>query len=500
MRYFRLLPMNQHTTPSNGHAVSPQLVARMAALRDQSALAEPVVDALTDLITSAADEALFRTNPYRFADWLKLNRPQALDLFLYAAHAGVFDLDWGVVCPNCGSFITTPGGLRAVRTTTHCTFCRVDVPASPDDNIEVAFTVTPAVRRIRFHSEATIDLDRDWLHLFFSTNRELHPAVHDVMRDSLVRFCRLSPGDRETVHVQLEPGLYAVDIPRLHVNGLFDVQDGEPTHELTFDLYEQRIVPDSATLGTGPLRLTFHNRTGKTVVYAIMKDPYTIIREQMPPAMVANFTWRSFQPYVTAKQVATSQVFRDLFRAESIPSDLGVSFRSMTFLFSDLKGSTQLYERVGDIRAYEIVREHFTLLSEITQEMGGAVVKTIGDAVMASFAEPLPALHAALLMRRAIARLSIDGAPLQIKIGLHAGPCLAVESNDRLDYFGRTINIAARVQASADAGEIVITDPIFAADGALDAITAAGLRCVSNCGTLRGIDDQMQLHRLVMAG
>src|SRR4029079_8396834 len=116
---------------------------------------------------------------------------------------------------------------------------------------------------------------------------------------------------------------------------------------------------------------------------------------------------------------------------------------------------------------------------------GGAIVKTIGDAVMASFADAASAMRAATRMNQAIERLG-EGE-LSLKIGLHTGPCIAVELNDRLDYFGRTVNIAARVQGIAAAGEIVCTEAVLRAPGVRDAVAAAGLRAEEASVALRGI-------------
>ena len=98
------------------------------------------------------------------------------------------------------------------------------------------------------------------------------------------------------------------------------------------------------------------------------------------------------------------------------------------------------------------------MLSEIVASEAGAVVKTIGDAVMATFPTPDRALAAALRMRDSIK--DIRDGDLLIKIGIHEGPCLAVTLNDRLDYFGQTVNIAARVQSLADAKAIFATKPV----------------------------------------
>ncbi|MFL5159484.1 MAG: adenylate/guanylate cyclase domain-containing protein [Microvirga sp.] len=67
-------------------------------------------------------------------------------------------------------------------------------------------------------------------------------------------------------------------------------------------------------------------------------------------------------------------------------------------LFTDLKGSTDLYDRIGDLNALSLVQQHFERLRDVTVRHGGAIIKTIGDAVMAAFVEPADAVRAALAM------------------------------------------------------------------------------------------------------
>src|SRR6266404_1230250 len=68
------------------------------------------------------------------------------------------------------------------------------------------------------------------------------------------------------------------------------------------------------------------------------------------------------RPFVTAKRMLSNQTFRDIYRTDTLDVDQGLKITSLTFLFTDLKGSTALYERVGDIVAYDLVREHFRVL------------------------------------------------------------------------------------------------------------------------------------------
>ena len=168
------------------------------------------------------------------------------------------------------------------------------------------------------------------------------------------------------------------------------------------------------------------------------------------------------RPFLTAKRLLTNQTFRDLYRTDTVAVDQRLKITSLTFLFTDLRGSTELYERVGDLNAFDMVRAHFQVLQEIVASEAGAVVKTIGDAVMATFPTPDRAVAAAIKMREAMRELNAKsgGEDLLLKIGVHEGPCIAVTMNDRQDYFGQTVNIASRVQGLATSQAIFVTSAV----------------------------------------
>src|SRR6185437_10449918 len=125
-------------------------------------------------------------------------------------------------------------------------------------------------------------------------------------------------------------------------------------------------------------------------------------------------------------------------------------------LFTDLRASTRLYRQIGDAPAFGVVLDHFDVLRAAVAAEGGAVVKTIGDAVMATFQRPVAALHAVLAAQRALASPAAGARPLRLKAGLHYGPCIAVTLNDRLDYFGSTVNIAARLVGLSGGSDIIL--------------------------------------------
>ena len=204
----------------------------------------------------------------------------------------------------------------------------------------------------------------------------------------------------------------------------------------------------------------------------------------------------TMQPFLSGAEVLSNQTFLDLFDTETIVAGEGLAVRRLALLFTDLQGSTALYERIGDMKAFDLVRRHFGQLRESITGHSGALVKTIGDAVMASFIDPLDALRAALEMRTRIASFNVQagGDLIAIKIGLHAGACLAVTLNDRLDYFGQTVNIAARVQALAERDEIVVSDDVLAVDGAAELV--AGLDVEATTVQLRGVGGEVRVHRI----
>jgi len=169
---------------------------------------------------------------------------------------------------------------------------------------------------------------------------------------------------------------------------------------------------------------------------------------------------------VSGHRLLTMQTFRDLFPRETIPPNESLVIRRVAILFTDLVGSTALYSRQGDSRAYNLVRQHFNRLFQVVDEHNGAVVKTIGDAIMAAFTVPADALQAAIAMHQQLKSLNQQLAlppedQLILKIGIDMGPCISVNLNERIDYFGITINTAARVQATSKGNDIAVTDALL---------------------------------------
>jgi class 3 adenylate cyclase len=156
-----------------------------------------------------------------------------------------------------------------------------------------------------------------------------------------------------------------------------------------------------------------------------------------------------------------------------------------------------MYERLGDLNAYSLVQEHFALLNAAAERHSGAIVKTIGDAVMAVFSRPTDAISAALHILADVDRFNREhSAPAVIlKIGAHCGPSIAVTLNENLDYFGQTVNVAARVQSLAEAGEICISEALYTAPGVRQLL--AGRNVVAFDAPLRGVEGTASVYRIM---
>ncbi len=196
----------------------------------------------------------------------------------------------------------------------------------------------------------------------------------------------------------------------------------------------------------------------------------------------------TFRPFLPGKRLLMTQSFRDNFRSEVVRAAEGIAVRDVTLLFTDLKGSTALYERLGDLNAYMQVQLHFERLLDVTVNRNGAINKTIGDAVMAAFLTAADAVSAALDMRNAAEELNQGRAQRDfiLKIGIHRGAAIAVTTNDRLDYFGQTVNVASRVQNIAGGDEICLTEDVYRSAGVADALAPYARRTAK--ARLKGIE------------
>jgi class 3 adenylate cyclase len=440
------------------HAPLPDAVRRRVTAQAEALAArgEPLAGQLAAHLLDAPEVELERMRPRRLARrWGAVPR-EVVETCLAAVREGMLTLRWDLVCPQCRGAKVTATSLDQLPQGAHCSSCNIDFEGDFARNVEVTFEPAPTVREIATGG-----------------------------------FCLANPHESEHIKVQrhVRSGDGKVSAFVTLPDGEYRARTVEPGPSADF-MVENGCIPSITLTSDGPV---IGDDAGSGIQFANLTDTdrYIVIEDR-----------RWAQDALTAHEATTMQAFRDLFADAVLRPGDQVAIGRIAFLFTDIKGSTDLYNRVGDARAYGFVREHYAVLTRAVREHDGAVVKTIGDAVMAAFTDPANALDAALAIRDDIARFNrhlaeetgAEGVAILVKVGLHSGACIAVTLNDRLDYFGSTVNLAARLQGESAGGDIVLSGTMAAEHGVAERLAALG--AVAETARVKGFAEPVALRRI----
>ncbi|MCB9419701.1 MAG: adenylate/guanylate cyclase domain-containing protein [Ardenticatenaceae bacterium] len=379
-----------------------------------------LVERLVELVEHADDLTLVRIRPYLLADLWGASRRDVLEMALLATRVGLLDFQWEILCPMCrGAEDRVYQHLDGLHSEAHCDSCNIDFKVNFDHSVELTFRPNPAIRAVT-KSDFCVAGPRTTPHVVV---QQLIPAGEQrqampVLETGRYRLRTMTlPGGQ---HLQVT----AVGQSQAQLQA---TKDGWPAQEL-------------ALSPTPTLHLS--NET---------EDEQLLILERL--------AWSD--QAATAAEVTTLQRFRDLFANEALRPGEQISVGSLTVLFTDLCDSTQMYREIGDASAFGVVMNHFDVLREAIDVEGGALVKTIGDAVMAVFQRPVAGLRAILRANEVLATPPPGRRPLRLRAALHLGPSIAVSLNERLDYFGSTINAAARLEKFSQGGDVVLSQTVY---------------------------------------
>jgi class 3 adenylate cyclase len=414
-----------------------------------------LASALATHLDTADDLTLARIRPYVLAGLWGLDRRDVLVACLRATRAGVLNLTWDVLCPSCLGAKQRADTLRALRLgSVHCDTCQVDFTTDFDSSVELAFHPNPGLRQVVGSP-------------FCVAGPQVTPHV-EVQQ-------LLAPGASRSVAPVLTTGRHR--LRRLGAAGgpTFLVAEGGArsatvrVHEAGWEGAPSTLAPDAS--------LSFDNACGREVLVCVER-----------------LSWADTA--VTAAEVTALREFRDLFSTEILADGAFASVGSLAVLFTDLRGSTALYRRVGDALAFAQVRGHFGVLSEAVAGEKGAVVKTIGDAVMAVFPTSVQAVRATLRAHDELARHVSGGEAMVLKAGIHFGPAIAVTFNERLDYFGSTVNLAARFGALSRGDDMVLSEGVRSDPDVARALEDAGLEAEPFEAEVRGFEGRLTVWRV----
>ena len=444
-----------------------QRLERLRTALESEGAPSGLLDRLIDVVEREDDLEVSRLRPYALADAWGADRRQVLELCLLSTRVGLLAFEWDLLCPLCrGAKVRSPS-LGGIQPQVHCDTCKIDFAVNFEQSVELTFSPNPSVRR---------SLDSE----FCVAGPRVTPHVAAQQL--------LASGDRRRLPLVLEPGRYRIrTLGRAGGRSVLVAPEAgaAPDSVAAPDSAAATVeLTDDGGWETGELR------AGRR--FDLEVENNSAVEELL---IFERLTWSD--QATTAAEVTALQRFRDLFAGEALRPGERFSVGSMTILFTDLCGSTRMYNEVGDAPAFGLVMNHFDLLIEAVQTEGGALVKTIGDAVMAVFTRPLGAVRATLKAQRALARA--DGAlgQLRLKAGMHFGPCIAVTLNDKLDYFGSTVNIAARLEHLSEGNDLVISSSVRDDPEVVDFFRSNELVVETVEAILKGFDEEsFQLARL----
>lgn len=464
-------------------------------LRENSDLSQHAVDCLSQSLLDLNDRELININPLSLARKCDLSEREVVDIFVHAAANGLLNFEWKLLCPVCGGIIHNHDSIGTLKDPSyHCVTCDISTELDLGTHTEVSFSLAPEIGQVDIDPFSNYE---NYRKVFFSGNhRWSEEFANHFYNESMLGFFSIKGGEGKRVTFTAKPGLiYRVSSP--DSNAILSIAVGNEAADvptiIDAELTTAGFTPNQTEVKAGKTTLSIKNRLsricGVTVLKVDLQKAGKLLQKDPP----------SFESFLTGKDLLNYQSFRNLYRMTDLPRNLQLKVSNLTILFTDLKGSTEMYERIGDVNAFDLVQKHFDHLYTSTVENNGAIVKTIGDAIMATFSNPGDAVRAVAEMMKRIERMNqeeqLHNEKVAIKVGLHSGNVIAVSANDTLDYFGQTVNTAARVQGLAEGNEVWCTEKVLAVPEVDRFISDIGVTAEERTAQLKGISFPVSVFR-----
>jgi class 3 adenylate cyclase/carbon monoxide dehydrogenase subunit G len=444
------------TIPGAGaeETVAPAARRRLAGLiakLDADPASHGLAPKLAEFLLRAPTVTLRAVRPLAMARAWRAKPEDAVELFLAGQRLGFLAMGWDLLCPRCRGAKSSVRHLHDLPEGAHCSSCNIDYQRDFTRNVELTFHPEP------------------WL-------RTLPKG----------ELCMLGQGTTPHVKFQAEVTPYAQKTFVLTLPpGPYRFRTLEAGAAAEADVGGDGAIPEVTANGSG-IAARFPGRPGEFVIRNEADRPLFFVIEDRNWARDA----------LTGEAVIAMPAFRRLCPEQLLRPGDEVEIGRVAIVFTDLQGSTKLYDELGDASAYRLVRDHFAFLSERVERHRGFIVKTVGDAVMAAFHDPADAVRAVLSMQDEVAAFNRgrSDAGIVLKLGLHIGPCIAVTAGEMLDYFGSAVNTAARLEHQCRGGETIISEAVLADPEAREAL--AGRSVTEDSATLRGLSAPVRFVRV----
>lgn len=377
---------------------------------------------LAKYIILSPEVVLNRIKPFELADYLGLEKFNLLEFMLKATKVGYFDMSWQILCPNCRMPAVGVSKLSAMKNISiHCLMCNLKSKIEYSQNVELIFCPTKEVRSVDSK-------------IFCTSSPSYMPHFID-------QFI-IDPLENRNISIELPTGIYSFRSIKtgsksdffLANDFIFRVDNNSEIDTLNINLEDKTQVSSEVVSPKFNLNIKNENCFKKFNILHLSE----------------------FENAATLDKVSSLQSYKELYELDVFPNDIELGASSLAFIFTDLKGSTKMYSEIGDAASFMRVKAHFDVLETIIKKHKGAIVKTIGDAVMGVFKSVQDAFLASIEIQENFIH-DPDLKKLILRIGLHYGPCLVVNANGKIDYFGNTVNITSRINHHSQGEDIVLS-------------------------------------------
>ena len=422
---------------------------------------EEWVDAFCDMLTYDPASALVYLRPYAFAEANLFPRKKILALFVAANEAGILTSDWLVTCTECGQWKARHKRLRDIDTKITCPSCKNKFDIHLDENVELIFSSHPTIRRT---PKGGVD----------PYNPKANPNV--LIRQTL------APSAVMTLKIRLAPGRYSVHSTNAHAEewAHFTVDTsgpGEVTCEAVKDGMDVTRTPNQSES-----RIILANRTPESQLFVLQEDSWT-------------------QQRCTALEANCCQRYRQCFASDAPDPLAPVPVKSVYILVSDVVASTAMCASLGDVEGFSVIRDIYDFQEKIIDRLGGAIIKTYGDALFAAFTSGQEAMAAALSIQSDFDSYNATQhmkEQTSLKLSLHSGRCIAVNLADQLDLFGSTISMAAHLLHLCNKGNIVASEQAMKASGVKGLLDSDRTQSEPFETQIEGFDTATKLTRIAL--
>lgn len=410
---------------------------RLAQMLDMGVELE-VASRLCEFIKTATPQAAAKIRPLELAGTLELDSDQVVDACIVAAHCGLLQLKWDILCPTCKAPATSEPLLSRIASHTECEACASEFQSNLGNAIELVFSVHPEIR---------------------GSDSAKYCIGGPAHSPHVVSQVRLQPGERIELQVPMEVGDYLVRTTQSILFQSIRVRADHAPTSLELEVSKLGKLQSVPNARAGIVSLAIANDTDRQQLVRVER---TINRNDV----------------VTASAASTLQRFRECFPEQIFDRKVPVDSEELTLVAIQINNAESLYQSLGDAEAYRWFQTFQERVEKSILAWNGAVVKTLDEGLIATFYHASAAAQAASEIAHIRSELDPRGEAI-LGIGVHRGRTLVSTQNGRLDYFGSAPRTVQQL-ANAANDAILLSDAAFA-DSSVNEILKAwpGLRTIS---------------------